>query len=84
MVASWWLKLVGMETGKWTEYGIGMESLRFCRILVYRPAACCLPPGDDGCRSGSVCLKEGEKMQGSRTWMSHGFYIIIDKTVRDK
>jgi len=50
-----------METGKWTEYVIGMESLRFYRILVYRPAACCLPLGDDGCKSGSVCLKERKK-----------------------
>jgi len=46
---------------KWTERVIGMESLRFCRKLVYRPAAYCLPPGDDGGRSGFECLKEGEK-----------------------
>jgi len=50
-----------METGKWIEHVIGMESLRFCRKLVYRPVACCLSSGDNGCKSGFVCLKEWEK-----------------------
>jgi len=49
-----------MEIGKWIGYVIVNGSLRCCRILVYRLAACCLPPGGDECRSGFVCLKEVE------------------------
>jgi len=54
------MELIGMETGNWIGYAIGNGSLRCCRTLVYRLAVCYVPLGGDGCRSGCVCLKEGE------------------------
>jgi len=72
MVVSWWLKLVGIEIGKnelstWYEWRI----LWFCRTLVYRLAARCLPPGDDGCGYVFCVLKREKRVEVSRTGMSH-------------
>ena len=61
MVASWCLKLVGMEIGKWTEYVIGMEDPVILQNTGVPPGGGAL--GDDGC-GYLFCVLKREREEG--------------------